>query len=157
MTNQPTPDNPDNTQKYEILYFLSITLDDEEVKNIKKKVSDIITKHNGTVTKEEEIGKRKLAYMIKRARHGHYIYTVFTADPNQVSNINRELELMPEILRFQLSIKEDIKKPTIDLKKPVIEKKPVTPIRDEQKKEDKKVDIQELDRKIDELLTDHDV
>ena len=158
MTNQT---NSEKTRNYEILYFLPVTLSSDEIKSINHKVNEIITKHQGRILKEEDIGKHKLAYMIKNARHGHYILIVFSAQLDQVSKINHHLQLMPEILRHQLSIKQDIKKVQVDLKKITRpEDKPVKPLQAKPEEKDtpaEKVDIHELDRKIDELLTEHDV
>lgn len=161
MPSEKTDQTAVKTKKYETLYILPITLETEEVKAVMKKVNDIITKHDGSIIKEENLGKRKLAYMLKRARHGSYALTVFSAPIDQANKINRELELMPEILRHQLSIKEDIKKPRIDLSKIISsDDKTTKPLKDttkDDKFKDEKVDTQELDRKLDELLTEHDV
>ena len=150
---------PEKNKEYEILYFVSIALNPDELKSIKKKVNDIVTKYNGLILKEEEVGKHKLAYMVKRARHGYYLLTLFSADPSQISKINHEIQLLPEILRHSLSVKEDIKKPRITLDKTAFpEEKPLKKVdKQEEDKKMEKVDIQELDRKIDELLGEPDI
>ena len=107
-----------NLKEYEILYFVNIIHEAEEIKNIKQKVTEIITKNNGIIVKEDEIGKRKLAYMVKNARHGHYILTVFKCPLADAEKINRELELMPEIIRHKLVVKEKFK--TVQDRKSVV-------------------------------------
>ncbi len=162
---------------YEILYFLPITAENEEIKSIKAKVNDILTKQQASIISEEEIGKRKLAYMIKRARHGYYILTTFSCLPDKIGEINRQLELMPEILRHRIVIKPRHTKPSQQLSAdnttPTVKTdndKPSSPTsKDEQQplqqkttEETKisgdkdKIDIKELDKKIDELLS-HDL
>ena len=151
-------------KEYEILYFISISLEPDEIQAIKKKINDIITNRNGVIIKEDEIGKRKLAFMIKRARHGYYILTVFKSPTTEINNVNHEIELLPEILRHKIAIKEEIKIVEIkdEVKPDKVEKEPKkeeekTEDDTKDKKEDKKdskVDIEELDRKIDELLAE---
>jgi len=147
-------------KEYEILYLLSVTLSPDEIQAIKGKINDLIAKAGGIIIKEDELGKRKLAYMIKHARHGNYLLTIFKAPAAEINSINHELELMPEILRHKLVVKEDIKtarvKETMEYKKPSI--KPEDKDRPKPKTEKEiKVDIEELDKKIDELLSEDDI
>ncbi len=157
-------------KEYEILYFISVTLEDDEIKNIKNKVNDILTKHQGVITKEDNVGKHKLAYVIKRARHGYFLLTNFTAPASEISKINHELKLMPEILRYKLTIKQKnttaaaqskLKPETGKSTNPILEEqKNLAPEKKESKEKkstDEKVDTQELDRKIDELLADDNI
>lgn len=168
----------DNQKEYELFYFTSVALEPEAIKNIKTKISEIITKHQGVVVKEEEIGKKKLAYMIKHTRHGYYVLNTFKVNPAKTNVINQEIELMPEILRHKIVTKEYIKpiifkensvesktkkivtdeksKKTTPVIPPEAAPKEETPI-DNKAPATKKVDIAELDRKIDELLSEHDV
>jgi len=147
-------------KEYEILYLLSVTLNPDEIQAIKGKINELIAKADGIIIKEDDLGKRKLAYMIKRARHGHYLLTIFKAPAAEINSINHELELMPEILRHKLVVKKDIKtmgaKETMEYKKPSI--KPEDKERPKPKAEKEiKVDIEKLDKKIDELLSEDDI
>jgi len=161
-----------NQKEYEILYFLSITLGPEEIKTIQKKIADIITKHEGVIIKEEDLGKKRLAFTIKRARHGYYLITVFKSNPNKVKTIDEEIKLLPEVKRHRLTLKQNIKAPiarslemadgSVKEEKNLSEKKPEpkkekTTVEEIEKKKVDKVDIQELDKKIDELLSEDDI
>ena len=157
--------NVEKTKEYEILYFLSIALNDEEIKNIKHKLNQIIIDYKGAIIKEEDIGKKKLAYMIKNARHGYYILTIFSANPKVVSKIDHQIKLMPEILRHQLGIKENIKKLSPESSKTTVDEQKIDvktklskdKAKDKEKRPIGKVDIRELDRKIDELLGEENI
>ena len=161
-------------KEYEILYFVSITLEDDEIKNIKTKINDILTKHQGTIIKEDNLGKHKLAYAIKRARHGYFLLNNFSAPATEISSINHELKLMPEILRYKLTIKQKnttaaaqskLKPETGKSTNPILEeqknlapeKKTTETENDNNEKNNEKVDTQELNRKIDELLADDNI
>ncbi len=159
-------DQPNKT--YEMLYFLAITLTDEEIKTIKNKIHEIFDKYQVTIIKEEDLGKRKLAYMIKRARHGYYALIEFNASPAIINNLRHQLKLMTEIIRYRIITKEKntsspirIKNSKIDNTQTQTNKLTKTPLsssnvsKEETTSTTKKVDTQELNRKIDELLSDN--
>lgn len=67
-----------------------------------KKVRDIITKAGGEITKEDNWGKKKLAYRIKKEDFGVYVYFELklpAAAPLKISNI---LNITDEVLRYLL-------------------------------------------------------
>lgn len=147
------------TQEYEILYFTSITLNPEEIANVKKQVNNIITENNGTVIKEDELGKKKLSYMIKHTRHGYFILTIFSSAPKNIEQIKKGIKLISKILRYRLIIHEktepvkiiNLEKKQIEKNKKIIKKESI-----KDKKETKldKINLEELDLKIDKLLSD---
>jgi len=66
------------------------------------KVRDIITNAGGTITKEDNWGKKKLAYRIKGQDFGVYVYfdVALPADaPLKISNI---FNITDEVLRYLL-------------------------------------------------------
>jgi small subunit ribosomal protein S6 len=146
-------------KEYELFYFLPITFSPEEVSSTKEKIASIITKYGGSITKEEDMGKKKLSFTIKGARHGYYLLTCFSSEPTASSLIGQEIKLIPQIIRHRLVIKENYKMPHLS-NAPAAEKQPVPTIEtsiEETKKEHEtgKVDMQELNRKIDELLLEN--
>jgi small subunit ribosomal protein S6 len=151
--------SPENYREYELFYFLPITLTPEEITVIKEKIGEIVAKYQGQIIKDEEYGKKKLAYQIKRIRHGHYILTILSLEPSTVAKVSHEIKLLPEIIRHRLVTKENIPLPRPESPSQVSleEKQPETPEKPEFKTEKilgDKVDISELDRKINELLSD---
>ncbi len=147
-------------KEYEIFYFLPITFTPEEVSSIREKMAATIAKFGGTITKEEDLGKKKLTFTIKGARHGYYFLLHFTCPPQGATKVDQEIKLMPEIIRHRLVIKEEYKMPHVSNAYQATEKSVPTPTATPQEiakaeVETGKVDMQELDRKIDELLLDN--
>lgn len=58
-----------------------------------------ITKHQGTVSKEEELGERLLAYPINKIGRGKYVLYNVMLSPDQVTQVSRNLTLNKTILR----------------------------------------------------------
>ena len=59
---------------YECTFICSPDLDAAKVDEIVSKVSKIVETSNGTVKNWQQLGKKKLAYNIKKFREGNYVY-----------------------------------------------------------------------------------
>lgn len=93
-------------KNYEMLYIISSQFTENELPAIRKKVETIVQKYGGIIGLNELLGKKKLAYAIKKAIHGYYIVIEFgLADAANLKSINTELTLDKEILRTQIIIK----------------------------------------------------
>ena len=60
-------------EKYEAMVVFSLKNDEEQIKALVEKFSELI-KTNGTLTGVDEWGKRKLAYEINYEDEGYYLY-----------------------------------------------------------------------------------
>ena len=87
---------------YELLYIVGTQFTDQEIVDIQGKINASIEEVGAKVLKSENLGKIKLAYPIKKIRHGSYILTYFDAETSAVSDLNRRLALREEILRHTL-------------------------------------------------------
>ena len=72
--------------KYESVIIVNPSLDEEKVKSLIDKFSDLINKH-GKVTKVDNMGKRKLAYEVKKNREGIYVVFYFEAEPSLIAEL----------------------------------------------------------------------
>ena len=92
--------------KYESVIIVNPNLEEERVKNLIKKFSDLINT-DGTVASVEEMGKRKLAYEIKKQKEGFYIVFKFEAKPELISELERNYRITDEVMKF-IVIKEEV-------------------------------------------------
>lgn len=142
---------------YELLYIISNEYSEDEAAKIVQKISAIIKDNEGKITFSEEWGKKKLAYPIKHFRHGYYYLVEFDLVGERLANINRALRMLSEILRFQLIKKE---RRTIDAAKikPSRTQKKEEPVKARARgKEEKSVDLKDLDEKLDKILETKDL
>ncbi len=84
---------------YETTYILSPDISVEERQQIQNKLKDVIKKH-GRLVKEDDWGRRRLAYAIDHKDFGNYVYLVYEADESTVHKLEHEMNLIPEILRY---------------------------------------------------------
>lgn len=162
---------------YELLCIVPNNYSDDEVEEIGKKISSLGEKEGFKILKEENLGKKKLAYEIKKVYYGYYLVIQFTLEEkDNLLKFSKKLVVMPEILRYQIvkykkfpekvfasQIKTSLdRRNRSEIKSNVAheEKKEKITLKDvkieELRKENKKIDLQELDKKIDELLENVD-
>ncbi len=91
--------------KYESVIIINPNLETEAIKGLIEKISNLIN-NNGTVNSVEEIGKKKLAYEIKKNKEGYYIVLKFEAKPELITELERVYRITDEVIKF-IVVKEE--------------------------------------------------
>lgn len=86
--------------KYELMYIIDATMDEEPRNELIARVSKLITESGGTVEKVDEWGKRRLAYPINYKNEGYYVLENFEAPPELPKEIERILQINDNVLRY---------------------------------------------------------
>ena len=86
---------------YEIIYIVNPNLNGDDYHELLKKYSEIIENNKGAVIKTEEWGKQRLAYRIRKFYNGVYVYVEFCAKAESIADLERNLKLDDNILKFQ--------------------------------------------------------
>ena len=91
-------------RNYEIMFIVRPTLGEDDVKKVVKTFKDIITKNEGKVTKEENMGQRELAYEIKDFKSGYYyVFEVEAKSDKAVKEFDRLALINNDIVRHLIS------------------------------------------------------
>jgi len=85
--------------KYETLFILKATLDEEAVKAGVEKFKGIIENGGGTIDNIDAWGKRKLAYEIDKQNEGIYTLINFTADSQLPKELDRVFRITDGVIR----------------------------------------------------------
>ena len=56
--------------------------------------------NDGKVEKVEELGKKRLAYEVKKNKEGYYVVINFEANPELISELERNYRIMDEVIKF---------------------------------------------------------
>jgi len=59
------------------------------------------------VLKEEQMGDRPLAYPVKKAKRGIYVFYELESDPQNIRALDKALKLRSEILKYLITRKEE--------------------------------------------------
>ena len=151
-------------QKYNLFVLLPNTTD-EQAAATSQAVVELIQNNSGSVISEEKLGKRKLSYPIKKVRHGfylNYILDLTNLTREQTEKMWQELRHNVNILRFETSLYHDKK---VSLKKEmsasvlsdeIVEKSFLAETAKKSKKE-VKISLDDLDKKLDDILESESV
>lgn len=90
-------------RNYELVFIVHPDLDDTALKDVVEKVKGWITEAGGSIAKVDFWGKRKLAYMIRKQKEGHYVLIQAQMDPSLGATLERNLGLTEPVLRFLLT------------------------------------------------------
>ncbi len=85
-------------RKYE--FTVIVPTDVEVVKQAKELLAEELKGNNVTITKEEDMGVRELAYPINKEESGNYLYYELEADPSVIEKIETPLRLSTIILKY---------------------------------------------------------
>ena len=85
---------------YQTVVIVKSDLEEAAVSDFSEKIKQFITKYAGSLLKLEIWGKKRLAYRIRKNRHGFYISFCHTLDPASVSSFEKELRLDEGILKY---------------------------------------------------------
>ena len=94
------------TAKYELMYIIDIDIGEEEVAATVEKFKSLI-EANGTVDELDEMGKKKLAYLINDKPEGYYVLVKFTSGPDFPAELDRVLKITDGIMRSLITVIEE--------------------------------------------------
>lgn len=92
--------------KYESIIIINPNLDEAGLKALEEKFTGLINE-NGKVENVIDMGKRKLAYEIKKFKEAYYVEFDFEAKPESIKELERVYRITDEILKFIVVRKED--------------------------------------------------
>ena len=87
-------------KKYEIMYIVNASLDDDARKQVMENMHKIITDHSGSIDKVDEWGVKEFAYEIKHMNKGYYVVVNVTANNEGIQEFDRLTRINPNILRY---------------------------------------------------------
>lgn len=92
--------------QYESVIIINPSVEEQGIKDLVKEFTDLINQ-NGTVASVEELGKRKLAYEVKKNKEGYYVVFTFEAKLDSIAELERNYRIHDDIIKFIVVRKED--------------------------------------------------
>lgn len=86
-------------RKYETIFILRPSLDEEAVKANVEKIKGVIEDGGGIVENVDLWGKRKLAYEIEKVNEGYYTLINFSAEPELPKELDRIFRITDTVIR----------------------------------------------------------
>ena len=153
-----------NITHYELTTIIDSNIPDNEHQEIIDKMKKLISENKGEISSEENLGRKKLSYPIEKSLKGVFICLEFNIEPKTIKTIEKELKLDKNIIRH-LIIKKPENVTPINIENPKKEEKIAKEVKVEKTeilekttkkndREDKRADLNDLDKKLDEILND---
>lgn len=102
---------------YETMYILRPDLADQDADASINKYQAFLTERGADKLTIKHLGKRRLAYEIKKHKEGIYIQMNYMADPQVIAELERSMRISDEVIRFlTLRLEDEIE--TIPIEPP---------------------------------------
>jgi small subunit ribosomal protein S6 len=125
---------PGRQREYETIYIMRPDIDAESADKVGSRLSEVVDREKGKLTKVELWGRRRLAYDIAKHRRGIYVYLKYLGDGKVVSEVERNLRLSDGVLKYQtvlLRNNVEIEKVEVAAEEVKFERLELPPIEDE--------------------------
>ncbi len=137
---------------YELTYIISLLSTNVETSSVAEKVRAQIKELGGEAKKEYISEKKKLAFKIKKQGSGFYATAVFEMEPEKIDELNSFLRSNNDILRHMIINQAELRTEKVSKKPARIKLADSETVIGETKAKTGKVKIEELDKKLEELL-----
>jgi small subunit ribosomal protein S6 len=87
-------------KSYETVYILKPDLPDDASKKIQEKIVGALSRRGGKLLAQVDLGKKPLAYILAHQNRGHYIQLNYEGGGDTVDDVEKNLRLTEEVLRF---------------------------------------------------------
>jgi small subunit ribosomal protein S6 len=93
-------------REYELVYLIADTVAEDKQAAVSAKVQKFITDLGGANIKEENLGRRRLAYEILKNEFATYVQLNFELEGSKIVELERDLKLTPAVIRHLLILKK---------------------------------------------------
>ena len=91
---------------YELMFIVRPDMADEDLDKLISNLEHTVTSASGTVKSVERMGKRRLAYMVRKFREGNYILMVIEGAGGVIHELERRLRVTEQVIKF-LTVRVD--------------------------------------------------
>ena len=85
--------------KYESFIIINPNIEEDAVKALVENFSNLIN-NDGKVEKVDNLGKRRLAYEIKKQKEAYYQVIYFEAKPELIAELERNYRITDDVMKF---------------------------------------------------------
>lgn len=102
--------------RYELCYILAAQVSDDQVPAVTEQIKQFVADFGGTEIQEEQLGKKKLSYPIKKTRNGFYVVVEFTMESNKVNELEAKIRTQTStiIRHLVINVDEHVRRSAID-------------------------------------------
>ena len=87
-------------RSYEIMFIVRPDIEEAEIDKIVETFSGYITQGGGAVKQTEKMGRRRLAYTVRKFNDGFYILLTVDSPASLIHEIERRLRVSEQVIKF---------------------------------------------------------
>lgn len=123
-------------REYETIYVLKPDVTRETQEKIATRLEEVVGREGGKLTQVDNWGRRQLAYPVSKHRRGVYVYVKYVGGGVLVSEFERNLRLLDDVLKYQtVLVREDVKLDSLEINAENVKFEAVEPPTDEEPEE----------------------
>ncbi len=85
---------------YEIMFIVRPDIEEAEIDKIVETFTGYITQGGGAVKQTEKMGRRRLAYTVRKFNDGFYILLIVDSPASLIHEIERRLRVSEQVIKF---------------------------------------------------------
>ncbi len=85
---------------YEVMFIIDPDTVEDDVTRLSEGFQQIITDQGGTITKNENMGRRTLAYPINRKNEGIYVLYEVEGSGREIAELERRMRVNDQVIRY---------------------------------------------------------
>ncbi|MGB7924936.1 MAG: 30S ribosomal protein S6 [Pyrinomonadaceae bacterium] len=85
---------------YEVMYIIDPDTVEDEVTRLSESLQHVVTDQGGTITKNEVMGRRTLAYPINRKNEGIYVLYEVEGSGREIAELERRMRVNDQVIRY---------------------------------------------------------
>jgi len=87
-------------RSYEVMFIVRPDVVDEELDKLVAGFEGTVTSGGGVIKNSEKLGRRKLAYTVRKFNDGNYVLLTIAADGKVVAELERRLRVTEPVIKF---------------------------------------------------------
>jgi len=91
---------------YEVMFIMRPDLADDEVEKLISALESSVSSSGGTVKNIERMGKRRLAYLVRKFQEGNYVLFAVEGAGKMIHELERRLRVSEPVIKF-LTVRVD--------------------------------------------------
>lgn len=101
MAISPAVESPQRLpREYETIYILRPMTSTADAEKVSARVTEVVERFGGRLTRVDNWGKRRLAYPMKNHSRGVFVYVRYVAIGDVVAELERNLRILDPVVRF---------------------------------------------------------
>src|SRR2546428_11623469 len=96
---------------YEVLFIIAPNIEESDIETLITQLSEVATNQGAQIARVERMGRRRLAYPVRKFNEGHYVVLTVEGTGAEIAEIERRMRVTDAVIRYiTIRVDEDLKR-----------------------------------------------